>query len=110
MENHPRATLADVLVYFKGNLSFTAKFLDVSRDTLCDFIESRPDYTALLNNLQMEMVDRAEALLFEAAAKGKAWAIRFILKGLGKKVGRGKLFAALAKMIEQQETRMKDEG
>lgn len=71
----------------KGVLVFAALDLGVSRLALKRYIENSPSLQVALNSIKQEMVDKAEAKLFEAVEEGYYPAVVTVLKTLGKDRG-----------------------
>ena len=79
--------IEDALRAHYGNLTYTAKFLSVSRELLEKRINSLPHMKRLLINLREEIIDEAEFQLIKQVQQGYFPAVSMLLKTLGK--GRG---------------------
>jgi hypothetical protein len=75
------------LVETKGLLYLAAKHLACSYQTVCNYVQRYPSVKATLEAQRGEMVDTAEAMLYQSILKGEAWGITLCLKTLGKHRG-----------------------
>lgn len=71
----------------QGNVSLAARNLNTSRSTLYNYLIRYPELKQALTDAREGMIDHAESALRQAAIKGEAWAVCFMLKTIGR--GRG---------------------
>jgi len=64
----------------KGNLAAVARAFGVTRQSVWDFVQTRPELKAAADDVREAMKDEAENSLQKAVAKGEAWAVCFYLK------------------------------
>src|SRR5512133_899404 len=84
----------------KGNLSMVARSFVMSRQTLYNYIKTRPTVQAAVEEARETMIDNVESALYSAALNGEAWAVCFFLKTQGKHRG----------YVERQELTGADSG
>lgn len=82
----PEQVLA-VIRLTQGNISLAAKNLDTSRSTLYNYLTRYPELKQALTDARESMIDHAESALRNAAIRGEAWAVCFMLKTIGRSRG-----------------------
>jgi hypothetical protein len=79
--------VADALKSCRGLIFLTAKKLGCCVDTVRDYCKRYPKIAEVAVSAKGEMVDLAEAKLYDAIRKGAPWAICFFLKTQAKDRG-----------------------
>jgi hypothetical protein len=71
----------------RGNISWSAKALNVSRSALLSFISRHPRLEEMLTDEREALVDNAEIAIGAKIIDGEAWAVIWCLKTMGAKRG-----------------------
>lgn len=79
--------VADALRVCAGNLTATAKALNLRRRALVDYVYKHEELSDLLKELREELLDQAETNIYNLVASGDDKATRFVLGTLGKDRG-----------------------
>ncbi len=82
MANHVLTVevVAKLLVQKVGNMAAVAKACGVTRTSVFQFIQSRPELKQLIEDAKAGCVDYAETGLYSEVRKKKAWAVTFALE------------------------------
>jgi hypothetical protein len=67
-----------------GLLVLAAERLGCSRQTIHNYARRYPAVQAAIDEERERILDLAESRLFEAVARGEAWALQFLLRTLGR--------------------------
>ena len=89
------AQLEDALRRCKGNLTYTAQVLGISREALKRRIKTLPHMKGFLESIREEFVDEAEHQLAKSVEEGYFPAVSMVLRTLGRDRGyteRGELY------------------
>jgi len=70
-----------------GNISMTARTVDMSRQWLKERIDRSPRLTFVLKDAREAIIDIAEIKLVSAIESGEPWAVAMVLKTIGKSRG-----------------------
>jgi len=70
-----------------GNLTTAARLLGISRQTLYNYLRTRPSVQAAIEESRESMIDNVESSLYKAALAGEGWAVCFFLKTQAKRRG-----------------------
>jgi hypothetical protein len=81
------AKIAEALKKTHGNYMLSAKMLGCSRVMIWQRVKKSPDLQRIVDDERAGFIDVAEGALYTAVLKGDAWAIAFVLKGIGKERG-----------------------
>lgn len=87
-----------------GNISFAANILKRSHNEVRDFINKRPKLLQLKKNLDEQVIDVAEMLIYSKMQKGDINAIKFVLEKKGRNRGWGKDDIDENKLNKDEET------
>ena len=79
--------VAEKLRELNGNQAAVARFFGVTRQSVNDYVRSRPELRAACHDARESMKDHAESSLYRAVLAGEAWATCFYLKTQGKDRG-----------------------
>src|SRR5262245_6004444 len=79
--------VAEAIERYFGNLASVARAFGVSRMAVWSFVERRPELQEILRDARETLLDNAESALDRAIVRGEPWAIKLILKTLGKSRG-----------------------
>jgi len=80
-------TIAAELAKSQGNISATAKRLNVTRSSIQYWVDRSPQLQRILQDSREAMLDDAETSLTKAIKKGEAWSVCFSLKTQGRSRG-----------------------
>jgi len=79
--------VAAALQELEGNVAAVARRFNVDRTSVRDLIEKHQPLQQVMHDAREGMLDAAENSLLNAAKKGEAWAVCFVLKTLGRTRG-----------------------
>jgi hypothetical protein len=71
----------------RGNMAAVGRQFGVSREAVRQFVAARPTLKAVCDECRESMKDTAESALYDAVARGEAWAVCFYLKTQAKDRG-----------------------
>ena len=85
----PEVGVRSVLQQCAGTIRRAAVKLGLTYAQLMEYLSQRPELHSAAANFHEELLDNAESILRDEIARKKPWAIRFILKTLGRARGYG---------------------
>ena len=70
-----------------GILTLVSKRLNISRQSLYNFLKKNPEKRKVLKQEREKIIDLGEGSLFNQVKNQEAWAVKFLLKTVGKERG-----------------------
>ncbi len=101
--------LGKKLTQYGGNISACARFFQVSRTAIHNYIKRHPELISVLEDSREQFLDDAESALHKAIKNGDAWAVCFALKTVGRKRGYSERMELKNVKEEKPEEEMTDE-
>jgi len=83
---NPEAVLAKI-EEFRGNVSAIARDFGVWRSNLVQYISTKPELQAALDDIRQTVVDKAESNIFAAVEQGDLGSSKMVVSMLGKDRG-----------------------
>ncbi len=82
-----KGEIVEALLAARGNISATAKALEVPRAYIQNKIDSDPELKCVADDLKAEVLDKAEDNIFSAVMNGDKDQSQFVVRHLGKDRG-----------------------
>jgi hypothetical protein len=83
----PADQIAFLITQNRGNVAAIADLYEVSRTVMENYIQSVPQLKQALADAREEMLDRAEAVLYEKVIQGDTSSLHFYLRTQGRRRG-----------------------